>query len=449
MFIFRDPAINSILGLFCMVRKRINYALQESGSLLDRVFDMISSHSCGIVLLSNNNTINSFEWIGGIGKIKEFTGADEKNVFEEFRKFLDSNKDWTFGHLSYDLKNAIEKLNSDHPDGIQFPYIHFFVPELLITKNPDSLSAEFSNENDGKKLSGQNPSAKNIPQQKIKLLARSSRKKYISDVNSLLDHIRRGDIYEINYCIEFFAEHVKIDPVSVFKKLNQLTEAPFSALYRNGEQWLICASPERFLRKNGNKITSQPIKGTRPRGKNPADDLRLKDELMNDPKERSENVMIVDLVRNDLSRSAKKGSVKVEELFGIHTFKNVHQMISTVSAKLDEHVHPVQAIKNAFPMGSMTGAPKVRAMELAEEFENMRRGLYSGAVGYFTPGMDFDFNVVIRSIQYNSKTGYLSLMVGSAITAKSDPEKEYSECLVKAETLFRALGVELNETNYE
>ena len=155
--------------------------------------------------------------------------------------------------------------------------------------------------------------------------------------------------------------------------------------------------------------------------------------------------MIVDIVRNDLSRSAQKGTVKVEELFGIHTFKNVHQMISTISCELDSATNPIEAIKNAFPMGSMTGAPKVKAMELAEKFENVKRGLYAGALGYFTPTMDFDFNVIIRSIQYNSKTGYLSLMVGSAITANSIPEKEYDECLVKAKTLFQALGVFINE----
>jgi len=279
---------------------------------------------------------------------------------------------------------------------------------------------------------------------RIHMQARTSREEYISNAKKLIEHIHCGDIYEVNYCIEFFAENVSVDPSSLFLKLNELTQAPFSCLYKNGEHWLICASPERFLHKKGSCIISQPIKGTRARGKTFEEDEKLKMELFLDEKERSENVMIVDLVRNDLSKSAKKNSVKVEELFGIHSFKSVHQMISTVRAELRNDVHPVDAIRNAFPMGSMTGAPKIKAMELIDEFENVKRGLYSGAVGYFTPDLDFDFNVVIRSIQYNSKTGYLSFMVGSALTANADPEKEYEECLLKAKTLFESIDAALS-----
>jgi para-aminobenzoate synthetase component 1 len=417
-----------------------NTALQRS--VFPGVYELFQTCKTGMLLLDNSAKPASFEWMAGFGVEKELEGKENGNVFDELQKFLSPAKN-VFGHFSYDLKNSIEALSSAHFSGMEFPAAYFFVPQLLAIKTAGGLQVDSSDNALLEKFHADLPAEKKhlVVNDKIILKERTPKQDYISTVNSILAHIHRGDIYEINYCIEFFAESVSIDPPAIFQKLNALCEAPFSVLYKHNDQWLICASPERFLKKTGAKLISQPIKGTRPRGKTTEEDQQLRDELLNDPKERSENVMIVDLVRNDLSKSAKKGSVNVEELFGIHSFKNVHQMISTVVAELDEHIHPVDAIKNAFPMGSMTGAPKVRAMQLAEEFENMKRGLYSGAAGYFTPEMDFDFNVVIRSIQYNAKTGYLSLMAGSAITANSDPEKEYAECLVKAKTLFQALGV--------
>ena len=175
------------------------------------------------------------------------------------------------------------------------------------------------------------------------------------------------------------------------------------------------------------------------RSSNATEDLNLKNNLLADPKERSENVMIVDLVRNDLSRIAKKGSVLVEELHAIYSFKQVHHLISTIKAELRPEISAVDAICASYPMGSMTGAPKISAMKIIENLECSKRGLYSGSVGYFTPDGNFDFNVVIRSILYNAKTSYVSLSVGSAITAKSVPEKEYEECLIKAKALIEVL----------
>jgi para-aminobenzoate synthetase component 1 len=206
-----------------------------------------------------------------------------------------------------------------------------------------------------------------------------------------------------------------------------------------GEQFLLSASPERFIKKVGKKIISQPIKGTARRGANEEEDKQIKHHLFNDPKERAENIMIVDLVRNDLSRTADKGSVIVEELCGIYTFPQVHQMISTVVSELREDVHFIEAIRQCFPMGSMTGAPKVRAMKLIEKYESTKRGLFSGAVGYITPEGDFDFNVVIRSILYNARNHYLSFMVGGAITMQAEAEKEYEECMLKAKAIMRVL----------
>ena len=246
--------------------------------------------------------------------------------------------------------------------------------------------------------------------------------------------------YEINFCQEFFAENTSINTVDIYEKLNAISQAPFTAYCKFGEHYLICASPERFLQKRSNTLTAQPIKGTTKRALIKADDERLIQELQNSEKERSENVMIVDLVRNDLSRIAKSGTVRVDELFGIYSFKQVHHMISTISCEVKKDVSFTDIIKNTFPMGSMTGAPKVSAMKLIDHFESTKRGLYSGAMGYIDPEGDFDFNVVIRSILYNKENKYLSFMVGSAITDKSDPEKEYEECLLKAKAMFEVLG---------
>ncbi|MDB5009508.1 MAG: pabB, partial [Mucilaginibacter sp.] len=239
---------------------------------------------------------------------------------------------------------------------------------------------------------------------------------------------------------EFFANDASIDPVSAFVQLNQISPNPFASFFKWKDNYILCASPERFLAKRGNKLISQPIKGTAKRGKNEAEDKAIKHELRNNTKELQENVMIVDLVRNDLTRSAKQGTVKTEDLFNIHSFKQLHQMISTVVCELRDDVSPVQAIKNTFPMGSMTGAPKISAMELMEQYEQSRRGVYSGAIGYFSPDNDFDFNVVIRSLLYNAAEKYISFHTGSAITYHADPEKEYEECLLKAKAIMEVLG---------
>jgi para-aminobenzoate synthetase component 1 len=243
----------------------------------------------------------------------------------------------------------------------------------------------------------------------------------------------------MNFCQEFYAEDAELDPYSYYIHLNKLSPAPFSVFYRTDGNYLISSSPERYLRKTGNRIISQPIKGTAPRHPDPAKDKASKQKLESDPKERAENVMIVDLVRNDLSRTAAKGSVKVEELCGIYSFSQVHQMISTVTSTLDSRFDFVDLLSTTFPMGSMTGAPKIRAMELIEDYEETKRGLYSGAVGYITPDGDFDFNVVIRSVLYNSKTKYLSFITGGAITSGSTAEREYNECLLKAKAITESL----------
>lgn len=398
-------------------------------------------------LNSNNPDKTSFL---AIGKIDEIT----TNSFQTLKDFYEEKQDWLFGYFSYDLKNEIEQLKSENFDGLKFPLLHFFQPEYVLKycKNEVEISylEDHTSETAVKELyqilinrkpeTGPDSYRDRKPETGIK--PRITRKEYLDIVQKLKQHIQIGDVYEINFCQEFYAENAEIDPVETYLKLNRISPTPFSCFYRMDDKYLMCASPERFMKKEGSRIISQPVKGTIKRGSSKEKDELLKQELLQSAKEKSENVMIVDLVRNDLSKSAKKNTVKVDELCGIYTFPQVHQMISTVSAELRDDIHFIDALKNAFPMGSMTGAPKVRTMQLIEKHERTKRGLFSGAVGYITPGRDFDFNVVIRSMLYNATEKYLSFMVGGAITDKSVPEKEYEECLLKAKAIFETLGID-------
>ena len=277
------------------------------------------------------------------------------------------------------------------------------------------------------------------------IYCRLSKQKYIENINKLLAHIKRGDIYEINYCIDFFCNDAIINPQQVFKKLNALTEAPFAQLLKTEDDYIICASPERFIQKKGNILISQPMKGTARRSANAEEDLKIKNNLQQSLKERTENVMALDVARNDLSQVAQKGSVVVDKLFGVHTFKNVHQMLSTVSCKLKENVTFNDILQATFPPASMTGAPKLKAIELIKKYELSPRGIYSGILGNISSNDDFDFCVVIRTIIYNKKVKRLSFHVGSAITAQCNPEEEWNECLLKAETMFKALDANIND----
>jgi para-aminobenzoate synthetase component 1 len=368
-----------------------------------------------------------------------------EGAFEQLKSYQSQTNDWIFGYLTYDLKNDLEDLSSENFDGLQFPDLFFFQPKKLFLIKGNSVelryldSVENDSENDLKAIQGYDSSTHQPSKNNIKIKLRIHKDAYFEKVKTMLDHIHRGDIYEANFCQECYAEEAQINPLETFKKLNDISKTPFATFLKLNDNYLISASPERYLKKEGNVIISQPIKGTSKRSKNRKEDELLKSTLQIDTKERSENIMIVDLVRNDLSHTAIKGSVKIEELCKVYTFAQVHQMISTVTSKVNDKTHPVEVIMSTFPMGSMTGAPKISAMKIIEALEETKRGLYSGAVGYFTPHGDFDFNVVIRSIFYNKEKGYVSYSVGSAITAKSDPLKEYEECLVKAKAMREVL----------
>ena len=371
--------------------------------------------------------------------------TDTHNAFEDLHQYQSQTKDWLFGYLAYDLKNDVEDLKSDNFDGLNFPDLFFFQPKKLFFLKGNQLEMHYLNmcddemESDLEEIYSFSVSSNAQLPASISIQQRVSKENYLSKVNKILEHIHRGDIYEANFCMEFYCENAKIDALDVYQKLNVISEPPFAVYFKNKNHYLLSASPERYLKKEGTKVISQPIKGTAQRFSDVTLDEQSKQELSQNPKERSENIMIVDLVRNDLSKTAIKNSTEVEELCKIYTFKQVHQMISTVVSTVDHTTSPTEIIKTTFPMGSMTGAPKISAMQIIEDLEVTKRGLYSGAVGYFTPNDDFDFNVVIRSILYNSENNYLSFSVGSAITSQSIPEKEYEECLLKAKAMFEVL----------
>jgi para-aminobenzoate synthetase component 1 len=399
-----------------------------------------------IVWLDSNQRLHSHATYDAVLAVDAFTGiqTDALNGFEKLKDYQEVTKDWIFGYLSYDLKNDIEPLSSENFDGLNFPDLYFFQPKKLFLFKDKSVTIKYLNcicdevESDLVTISSFSKTAELKVSNNIKIESRVSKASYIEKVTAMLSHIKRGDIYEANFCQEFYAI-AQLKPLETYFSLNSISQTPFATFLKNGNQFLLSSSPERFIKKEGSIITSQPIKGTTRRSDNSNEDEDLKFALKNDQKERSENIMIVDLVRNDLSKIAKKGTVKVTELCEIHSFKQVHHMISTVEAEVLPTVSAVGVIAAAFPMGSMTGAPKISAMTIIEELEETKRGVYSGAVGYFSPQGDFDFNVVIRSILYNASNSYVSFSVGSAITSKSTPEKEYEECLVKAKAMRSVL----------
>lgn len=420
-----------------------DFIVHDTALFKQKAFAWANEQEVCCFLDSNDDSINpyhSYEGLLAVGVKEELKVSI--SAFESLKKWHESRPRWAFGYLGYDLKNEVEDLSSNNFDGLHFPTIHFFEPQTVITffQHTISIYSENPLEVFIAILHTEVEYIAPIPLP-ITLKNRLGKSMYLHTIQKIKEHIIEGDIYEMNFCQEFFAENVECHPSALFQKLNQRAKTPFAAFYKNKNQYVACASPERFLKKIDSQLISQPIKGTARRGTNRVEDDRLKNELWRSEKNRAENVMIVDLVRNDLAKSCKTGTIKVEELFKIYTFEHVHQMISTVVGELRADIHFVDAIKNAFPMGSMTGAPKVMSMKLIEEYEKSKRGLYSGAIGYITPNGDFDFNVVIRSILYNTTTKYLSFQVGGAIVYDSDPEEEYEECLTKAKAMLESLGL--------
>lgn len=389
-----------------------------------------------------NLSYHKYECMVAAGTLRSVT-AQAGNAFQELQLFVQHESDWIFGHLSYDLKNEIENLDSAGLDHICFPDLFFFVPQIIVQLTESCINIG-SIGDDNQEIYRQIMScgeSLTLSPQPLEVKSRISRDQYIEIVEQLRRHILRGDCYEINFCQEFYASDAIIDPIHAYNALSNASPNPYSAFYKLDEKYLICASPERYLKKVGTTIVSQPIKGTWSRDTDSVEgDETNRNLLSASAKDRSENVMVVDLVRNDLSKVCIEGSVKVDELFGVYQFPQLFQMISTVSGQLKPSMGLTEIIKATFPMGSMTGAPKRKVMELIEKFEVVRRGIFSGALGYIAPSGDFDFNVVIRSILYNSSNKYLSFLAGSGITFYSDPEKEYDECLLKATAIKKVLA---------
>lgn len=410
----------------------------------DKMLNWANRFSILVFLDSNGYTdpYSRYECLAGVGSNVDCYSLDQ------LHKLHTIHSDWFFGHICYDYKNELEPfLSSRHETlkGWSDDEFYFFRPQVVcyidaaktqlcietLVQSPQSVYEEIIatvTDNPGK-----------LPT--VQFNQRIGKQDYIDTIQRLRKHIEDGDCYEINYCNEGYAEDVEIDPLQAYIALNRLSPAPFAAYYANNGNYLMCASPERYLYKNDNIVLSQPIKGTAPRDADEVRDNANKEALYNSIKERAENVMIVDLVRNDLARSCDVGSVQVNELFGIYSFPQVHQMISTVSGRLKEGNTFTDAIRDSFPMGSMTGAPKIKVMELIDLYEQARRELFSGCVGYITPSGDMDLNVIIRSLFYNEGTGYLSYQAGGAITYDSDPAKEWEEMRLKAsavERIFKA-----------
>lgn len=417
--------------------QRLVFSIEKSGlrSLKHKMLNWATRFGIFLFLDSNGHTAQGgkYDCLLGAGVRKVFNPAEHS--FDELYRFHKDHQQWLFGHLCYDLKNELEPtLSSGHEQRHGFPLMQFFIPEVVagIDHNASELFIEAE---DAAAVYRQIMAVSEEAIYKMPALTfqqRLHKDRYLHTIGMLREHIRNGDCYEINYCNEGYCTDAVIDPVAVFQRLNQLSPAPFAACYKLEGQYLMCASPERYLYKQGEKVISQPIKGTARRGADDTQDNQLREALLNSEKERAENVMIVDLVRNDLARSCKTGSVAVEELFGIYSFPQVHQMISTVSGTLKPGIPFTDAIKNSFPMGSMTGAPKVKVMELIEKYEIAKRELFAGSVGYISPGGDFDFNVVIRSLFYNEVSAYLSYQAGGAITWDSDAAAEWEEMRLKA-----------------
>jgi len=426
-------------------RNTKNFSLSRRKNFKQQMLSWANQFSICCFLDNNQYTgkHHSYEWLLAADALTFF--SPDKNIFDSLQHFYETNNDWLFGHFGYDLKNEIEKLSSSNTDNIQFPDIFLFQPRIVIYGDDSVITISCLQDDPSDVFKAiqalainnirQVPSNISIPVQ-----SRISKEEYLRTIPLLQQHILRGDCYEINYCIEFFAEDVTVNPLNIYQQLTNISPNPFSCYYKCNDKYLFCASPERYIKKQGNTIISQPVKGTIQRNNtNNYADENNKMHLQESSKDRSENVMIVDLVRNDLSKLCREGSVHVEELFGIYTFPQVHQMISTIEGELKDNINLAAILKATFPMGSMTGAPKKRVMELIEQYEQTKRGIFSGAVGYITPEKDFDFNVVIRSIMYNANKKYLSYQVGSGITFYSNAEQEYDECLLKARAIEKML----------
>ncbi|CAN5221574.1 anthranilate synthase component I family protein [soil metagenome] len=355
------------------------------------------------------------------GRIKSF----ENKPWDIFKRFRQESE-WLFGFIGYDMKNNIHSITSTNKSMYNAPDLYMMEPSVLFKIENDSIEQIL-----GETIDIGLDSEINVDCIVRDVVPRISKDDYITTVRKIKDYIKEGDFYELNYSYPFTAGFSG-DSFALYKKMRAVNPVPFGSFIELDDVSICCFSPERFLKNSGGHLLSEPIKGTSGRSTDPVTDERLRNELKN-AKNEAENLMIVDLVRHDLSRVSKPGSIRVSKLYDIQTFDTVHQLISRIEGEMMVNTDPVEVIKACFPMGSMTGAPKLEVMKHIEDLECYKRGIYSGSIGYFTPDGDFDFNVVIRTaiIQGNS----LTYPAGGAITGDSDPYEEWNETLIKARNL--------------
>lgn len=381
--------------------------------------------------------LEQFDWMLGVSK-NENCDAFNHNP----QDILSSKQDELFFfHFNYDLKNVLEPcLNSNNPSVIDVNQVYIQNPEVILYSKDNQIYyinvlGQFSQEDRFDLLNGK----LSKKEYHINIRANWAKKDYSKAFNQCMEYLEQGHIYEMNLCQEYSIEKFNVEPEQFFIDLNNQAKSPFASCMKVNNYYIFSASPERFIYNKDKHLVSQPIKGTRPRKWTKEEDNAQKKALLNSIKETSENKMIVDLVRNDLSLFAKKGSVRVDELCKIYSFPNVHQMISSVSCELENHSKIWNAILGAFPMGSMTGVPKMRCMEIIDELESFSRGSYSGTIGFSMPGF-IDSNVLIRSVFYNKSEDIARCVIGGAITIRSNMDEEFEECQVKINGIVKVLG---------
>ena len=382
------------------------------------------------------------------------------NLQEELKKYKVENKTHlpfiggAVGYLSYDLGNYIEKLPRTAIDDTNVYDLYFGLYNWVIVVDhlenktyiatPD-LDIEEENKiirkiedqiNEAERAGIDSICYEEKDVEKTRLKSNFTKSEFEDAVRKVQDYIRQGDIYQANLT-QRFSGKTTLSSYELYRDLRRFSPAPFGAFLNFDKFHILSNSPERFIKCVDRKLETRPIKGTRPRGKDEADDLRLREELVNSEKDRAELLMIVDLERNDLSRVSKVGTVKVPELFVIEPYANVNHLVSTVVGTLKDEYNAVDVIKATFPGGSITGAPKIRSMEIIEELEPTKRNVYTGSIGYIGFDGNMDLNIAIRTIVKENEDVYFQ--VGGGMTWGSNPSDEYQETLDKAASIMKAL----------
>lgn len=380
-----------------------------------------------------------YDWLFALGQHPFVQDQADLSVVDHW--LASHAENYRFGVLSYDLRLQLEILPDQHRKDQLLPDVAFFDAEVVISCANGVVRWERGSP---EQLWGASiPEALEPQSVSWNFHTAMERDQYLEAFERVQQLLQQGDLYEMNLCRPFWSpipEQAAHQTESLFLHLLRTNPAMQSGYFRCGHHVVISSSPERFLCKRGMQLLSEPIKGTTARHPNSEEDQRRKELLRNHPKERSENVMIVDLVRNDLSRLCTPGSVVVDELFAIRTLAKVHQMVSIVRGELEANLPFSQILQATFPMGSMTGAPKVAAMREIDRLEVFRRGWYSGSLGYFTPQNSFDFNVLIRSVVINLQERKALVGAGGAITIQSEAEAEFHETELKALSTIHAMG---------